>query len=37
MFIERYAEISCGIVPVVNEFKGSRPISTQSVGLTCWR
>lgn len=33
MFIDWFAEISCGVIPVVNEFKGGRPISAQSVVL----
>lgn len=33
LFIDQFAEISCSVIPVVNEFKGGRPISTQSVVL----
>lgn len=29
IFIDWFAELSCGVIPVVDEFKGGRPISTQ--------
>lgn len=37
IFIDWFAELSCGVTPVVNEFKGGRPISTQSVVLIYWK
>lgn len=37
IFIDWFAELSCDIIPVINEFKGGRPISTQSGVLIYWK
>lgn len=37
IIIDWVAEHSCGVTPVVNEFKEGRPISTQSVVLIYWK